>query len=192
MPKYLSIEELIALIEEPNRSLCLRILRENRELFQRVHGSSTKHQTWPGGYIDHVTDVMNIAVVQYALDDSLRSLPFRLADALLVLFLHDLEKPWKYVVENDNLVIRPELRNKEAQRDFREQLIADYGIVLTPAQLNALRYVEGEYTDYSPYKRVMNELAAFCHICDVKSARIWYDYPLDEGDPWATDGRTRL
>lgn len=50
----------------------------------------------------------------------------------------------------------------------------EYDIALTPQQENALRYVEGEGDDYSSERRVMNELAAFYHMCDVASARIFH------------------
>lgn len=58
-------------------------------------------------------------------------------------------------------------------------------------QRNALTYVEGEINDYSSQKRVMNELAAFCHKVDVWSARGWCDYPKARGDGWAGAKRVR-
>ena len=57
-------------------------------------------------------------------------------------------------------------------------------------QWDALKYVEGEMGDYSARRRVMNPLAAFCHLCDVASARIWFDFPkLGNDEPW--DGAQR-
>lgn len=52
-PKYFSIEQLIGFIDEPNRSASMRILNENRKLFETVRGSTHNHQTWDGGFIDH-------------------------------------------------------------------------------------------------------------------------------------------
>jgi hypothetical protein len=49
-PKYFSIEELIEYIDEPNRSACLKILTENRQLFETIPGSTHNHQTFVGGY----------------------------------------------------------------------------------------------------------------------------------------------
>ena len=71
----------------------------------------------------------------------------------------------------------------------QEKRILEYGLVLTPAQENALKYVEGEHNDYTNKQRLMNELAAFCHLCDVTSARIFHSYPLQKWDPWS--GRER-
>jgi hypothetical protein len=190
MKKYYSLPELIEMMNEPYRSICLKILKENEELFKTVQGAVHNHQAWPGGYYNHVEEVMNIAVVVYPVFRALRPLPFTLSDALLILFLHDIEKPWKYELkENGSLEIKPSLEAKEDQHAFRAQKLEDYGIVLNENQANAMKYVEGEYKDYSPKKRVMNELTAFCHICDVSSARIWYDHPLDYGDPWTGSKR---
>lgn len=65
-PNYLTIEENIALIDEPNSQICLRILNDNRPLFEKARGSTHNHQTWEGGYIDHVTDGMNYCRHLYA------------------------------------------------------------------------------------------------------------------------------
>lgn len=190
---YLTLDELLELIDEPNRSACRRLLAENRALFEQARGSTHNHQTWSGGYIDHVTDGMNYGRHLYAFDAAFgRPLPFSLSDALLVFFLHDLEKPWRILVGTDGLTSnRPGLSTKEAFREFREAKLIEYGIVLTPAQMNALTYVEGEYKDYSSERRVMNELAAFCHKLDNWSARGWFDYPRAEDDEWTGAQRFR-
>jgi hypothetical protein len=120
-----------------------------------------------------------------------RPLPFSLSDALLVFFIHDLEKPWRILVENGHASNREGLSTKEEFKEFREAKLVEYGLVLTPAQLNAFTYVEGEYKDYSSERRVMNELAAFCHMVDTWCARGWYDYPKEKGDEWADAKRFR-
>lgn len=183
---YLTIEELLGHLYEPDRSACLRLLADNRKLFETVQGSVHNHQAWPGGYLDHVREVGNIAVVLYMALAPRRTMPFLLASAIKVLYLHDVEKPWKYQPrEGGGLEEVPELRgDKAAQHAFRERKLAEYGITLTEAEANALRYVEGEMGDYSNRRRVMNELAGFCHACDVLSARLWHDRPLESGDEW--------
>ncbi len=190
---YLPIEDNLALIDEPARTACLAILRDNRALFERTRGSTHNHQTWDGGYIDHVTDGLNYARHLYELDAALgRGVPFSRSDALLIFFLHDLEKPWRIVVGDDGQARnRAGLDSKEAFKAFREAKLAEYGLVLTAAQRNGLTYVEGELADYSSTHRVMNELAAFCHKVDVWSARQCYDYPKACGDEWEGAGRFR-
>ncbi len=188
--KYRTTEQILELIDEPNRSACKRILAENRTLFQTVQGSTHNHQAWPGGYLDHIQEVMNVGCVFYAGLTALRPLPFSLSDVLLVLFLHDIEKPWKYEVGPDGCLQHiAALHTKEAQHEFRARKLRKYGIVLTQEQDNGLKYVEGELDDYTNRQRVMGPLAAFCHLADVTSARIWYAYPSDSW-PGATRNRS--
>jgi len=190
---YYKIEYFLRAITEPNGSACQRILADHRKLFQLVQGSGHNHQAWPGGYIDHVTEVMNIANVLYTSLSQVRCLSFSISDLLLVLFLHDLEKPWKYEIDaHGKLTYRKDLENKKAQQEFRMQKIKEYGIVLTQEQENGLKYVEGEMGDYSKERRVMGPLAAMAHMCDIASARIWHNFPLwKESDSWEGAERFR-
>ncbi len=190
-PRYYTVKQMLEMISEPNRAACLRILADHRTLFQTVQGSTHNHQAWPGGYFDHVQETMNIVLAEYNFWHAIRPLPFPVADALLVMFLHDIEKPWKYELGEDGHLQHIEsLRSKEAQHEFRARKLAEYGLTLTLEQENAMRYVEGEMNDYSNCRRVMGELAALCHCADVKSARLFYNYPLAHDDPWT--GATRF
>jgi hypothetical protein len=191
--EYIPIEKLVELIDEPNRRICKQILSDNRSLFEKTPGSTHNHQTWEGGYIDHVTDGMNYARHLYSFDCAFgRPLPFSLSDALLIFFLHDLEKPWRIIIDEQGQAMnRKGLTLKAEFKQFREEKLASYGLVLTPYQLNGFTYIEGEISDYSSKKRVMNELAAFCHKVDNWSARGWYDYPKASGDEWIGASRVR-
>lgn len=146
---YLTLDQLLLLIDEPNRQACQRILEDNRELFEQARGSTHNHQTWVGGYIDHITDGLNYARHLYALDAALgRPMPFSLSDALLVFYLHDLEKPWRIAVQaSGEAYNRPGLDSKESFKQFREEKLRSYGVALTPSQHNGLTYVEGEMQD---------------------------------------------
>lgn len=191
MRQYHSIDGLIAKLDEPNRTACARILSDHRQLFATVQGSTHNHQAWRGGYLDHVTDAMNVAVLLHEEMSALRPLPFSLADLLLVVYLHDLEKPWKYELGPDGaLRHKAEVSTKEAHQKFRMQKLTEYGVVLTPAHENGLKYAEGELADYTNQRRMMGPLAAMAHMCDVASARLWFDYPAAAGDPWL--GATRV
>lgn len=182
---YRSIDSLVELIHAPNRMAIRRILADNRELFAKVQGSTHNHQAWPGGYLDHVTEVMNIAIALYMETDKLRPLPFTISDILLVMFLHDIEKPWKYEIGPDgHLQHRADMQTKADHQAFRMKKLAEYGVVLTPQQENGLKYAEGELSDYSNRERKMGPLAALAHMCDVASARIWFDFPAVSEDPW--------
>ncbi len=190
--RYFEVERMIGMIDEPNRSTCLRILNDHKKLFQKVQGASHNHQAWPGGYFDHVQEAMNLAIVFFHQMNALRPLPFTLSDALLVIFLHDIEKPWKYELgKNGNLKYKESLKTKADCHVFRNQKLKEYGIELTENQKNGMKYVEGEHNDYTNLRRVMGPLAAFCHLCDVTSARIWHDHPSPENDPWNGAKRVR-
>jgi hypothetical protein len=187
---YLMTGELLELI--PNREPFIKMMQDWTENFYNAKGSSHNHQAWDGGYMDHVREVMNIGVQLYHTLNLCRKLPFTLADALVVLFLHDIEKPFKVgkVLTKcqckygaDCLCIFVQA-TKENRKKWRDDLIEEYGIELTAEQQNALRYVEGvPDSEYTPGERTMGELAAFCHMCDICSARLWHDkgrnVPLD-------------
>jgi hypothetical protein len=186
------MDALIQMIDEPARTGCQQLLAENRTLFQTVPGSSHNHQAWIGGYVDHIQEVLNIAVVLYETMSPLRSLPFTLSDALLVLYLHDIEKPWAYEQnEQGQRQRKTSFVGKEDQQAFRLDLLQRYHIQLTPEQENGLRYAEGEIGNYSNQRRTMGPLAAFCHLCDVASALLWFDHPWSADDPWSGASRLR-
>lgn len=189
-PRYFSLLELLNLIDEPNRSRCIKILTDHRELFETVQGSSHNHQAWTGGYMDHIHEAMNIGLVFYTQLNELRPLPFSASDALLIIFLHDIEKPWKYELVDGKPEIKAALVDKDNQKKFRDQKLAEYGIALNEEQANAMKYVEGEYKDYSSKVRMMHPLAVLCHLADITSARIWHDFPHDN-DPWTGAARSK-
>ncbi|HYG81854.1 MAG TPA: hypothetical protein VD861_15760 [Pyrinomonadaceae bacterium] len=187
-PPYLTLDQLLLRVDEPYRSACRRLLGDHGELFRAARGSSHNHQAWAGGYADHVREAMNIAAVLYDALSPLRPVPFSLSDALVVMFVHDLEKPWAYEPGPEGWRRREGL--KENAHAFRLAKLAEAGVTL-PAELElAVRFVEGEGSHYSGRARVMSPLAAFCHMCDVASARLWHDYPLERGDPWEGAGRS--
>ena len=188
-PKYHSLFELVSLIDEPNQVAILRFINANRAVLQEACGSSHNHQAWKGGWWDHITEVMNIAVVLYPVLNALRPLPFTLSDALLVLFMHDIEKPWKYE-ENDGVrVHRTGMETKAKHQQFRMQVAGSWDITLADEHVNGIKYAEGELDDYTPRHRVMGLLASFVHMCDVSSACLWPNHPLAEDDPWQSARR---
>jgi hypothetical protein len=168
------------MIEEPSRSSCLRIYKENSSIFEKAQWSSTKHQAWDGWYLDHITDIMNIAVGLYNNLSYHRPLWFSLSDCLLILFLHDLEKPWKYAWTDEQ---KQEVKNYPDYKDFVLSKIDEYGFILNDEQMNWLKYVHWEWNDYNPLTRIQGPLSAFVHICDTISARIWFDFPKNK-DNW--------
>lgn len=158
-----TIEEMLDLVEEPHHGHCLKFIDKFRHLFNTSKGSATKHQAWIGGYRDHITEVMNIAVATYGALQELRALPFSLSDALLGCFLHDIEKVWVHAIGGT----QPVIKDNVLAAHFR----------LSDDLFNAIHYAHGEGADYHPTERIQGPLAAFVHHCDNTSARIWFDYP---------------
>ena len=164
-----SIIALMDRMDPEARNACTTCMIKYEEILRLAPGSSHNHQAWPGGYLDHVKEAINIALKLYPVMEEIRPLPFSLSDALFVLFFHDIEKPWKYVLKEKFL-------NKTERHEFRKNIITELGYNLSEEQEQAIKYTEGEL-DYSPTERKMSPLAAFCHMCDVASARIWWDQP---------------
>ncbi|MBU2612572.1 MAG: hypothetical protein KKB62_02515, partial [Nanoarchaeota archaeon] len=121
-----------------------------------------------------ITEVMNIAISIYPLLDSKRKLPFSISDALLVLYLHDLEKAWKYGGTKEEVEDFEKYKNNY---EFILNKAKEYNFELNSEHLNALKYVHGEGDDYDKKRNVQGPLAAFAHNCDVISARIWHNFP---------------
>ncbi len=181
---YQYFPQLFDNLENPQKEACLRLFDTYQAEFKAARGSSYNHQAWKGGYLDHIAETMNIGRVLYDSLNTLRTLPFSLSEALVVLFIHDLEKPWKHILTADQSIsLQPELADKSNHFEFKTNKATEVGLVLTEMQLNALKYTEGEMDDYRREDRVMNELASFCHAADNLSARLWHDYPKND-DPW--------
>ncbi len=179
--RYYSFDELVNMISEPNRGLCCKVYLDNRDIFEVAKGSNVKHHYWEGGYIEHLTEVMNIAVRLYDSLNVCRELPFSLSDVLLVLFLHDLEKPWKYGGDDEKV---GEVGMSSDNKSFVKSKIREYGFKLSVNHLNALEYVHGEGEDYHPSRLVQSPLGALVSACDNLSARVWPDFPKDKFDSW--------
>lgn len=174
---YLTFKELFKLIDDPLGAKLDELHYDWAALFKVSPGAKNNHHVWRGGYLDHVLDCMNIAVELYRLFQHRRPLNFSLSSALAVLYLHDIEKPFKYVRS------QPDLGTKIQRRQFRHQFVLEWKIPLSLEEALALDHTEGENEEYSASKRVMSELAAFCHACDILSARVWFDFGISRLPP---------
>jgi 23S rRNA maturation-related 3'-5' exoribonuclease YhaM len=169
--KYQNLKYFLNKIDEPNRGKCKRLLGDFKERFTVAPGALRKHQAWEGGYIHHLEETMNLGQAFYEKMNSFRKLPFSLSDVILILFLHDLEKPFRYVP------VKKEFAHEMEKKDFINSLIKKYKIKLTANHKNALEYVHGEGNDFHRTKRIQKPLAAFVHCLDTISARVWFDEP---------------
>lgn len=178
--------EWLDTIEGPNRGAIAYFLEQDdhRERLERAPGSRSAHQAWEGGWAEHERQTMMIAAYLYELfeitgrfDELPEGERFRLSDALVVMFLHDIEKPFVYDFDEDGTIIIKNPMTKQERKEFRRDIIEQYGFILTPTMVNALKYVEGERdVDYVPGGRAEQPLASFCQVADNLSARAFYDH----------------
>ncbi len=115
--KYQPLSYFLKHIDEPNASRCKNLFTDFQERFKASPGSLRKHQAWKGGYIHHVEETMNLGAMMYKEMNLFRKLPFTFSDVLLVLFIHDMEKPFRYVLP------KKEFRNDVEKHEFIESLI---------------------------------------------------------------------
>ena len=159
-------------LEEQYQNPCIQLHNFFLEYCADAKWSSHNHQTRSGGYFDHIREILFYAHMLYPLYNKIQKLPFSLADAYLVLFLHDIEKPIKYTKNKDPQVLQLQGENNDA---IRQNILQKFNIPLEEKHRHALKYIHGEGDDYSSTHRVMSPLGAFCHICDITSARIFFD-----------------
>jgi len=176
VPPKIPLDGLISLMEPEHKRIAEKICEDYKDVMFVIPGSSTKHQTWESGYVSHVEETMNLAIILYHQLRSRRPLDFSLSSALFCLFLHDFDKVQRYTMANGQLQSKGEY-NKDYVHETKRIVSKTYGYELTDEEFNALKYAHGEGSDYQPGgKRVMLPLATLVHCCDVISARIWYDY----------------
>lgn len=72
--------------------------------------------------------------------DTYRKLPFTFDDVIVIIALHDLEKPYKYSTNSSNYQSLLALDN----HGIRDNIMEEYGIMLSPEQQNGLDYIHGE------------------------------------------------
>lgn len=151
------IEEVLEGLEEPRRTSILKYHTEHLSKIDKVPAAIHNHQTWPGGYRDHIIQCFGLARNMY----SILPVPFSFDSIIVVLYFHDIEKLFKDTpIDKD---------------DYYDNVLPNtWNINFTSEERNALKYAHGEGDDYRPDKRVMNELAAFCHCVDTISARIYH------------------
>ncbi|MCA9330724.1 hypothetical protein KC957_01645 [Candidatus Saccharibacteria bacterium] len=172
------VKELLERVDLRNRQPAHDFWHDLCTYLAEAPGSTRSHHAWPMGYHHHVQETMNLAVMLYDQLNRERPLPFSLGSALLVLFLHDCEKPFRHATDTELAHFHwVKSRPDKSDKTFQQLLIDHYGFKISPDEHNALLYVEGEGSDYVEGTRLQGPLAAFCHVCDTISARIWYDFP---------------
>ncbi len=181
--------ELLRDIEGENRLAVERFLddADNYDRVMTASGSRRAHHAWRGGYAEHIRQAMILIKHNYKLIQELgvlESLPeeekFTLSDALTVIFLHDIEKPFIYQCKGEGAITILMSMTKLEREEFRRKIIKNYGFEITPTMDNALLHVEGARDEnYVPGERADHPLAALCHTADHMSARMMHSFKLD-------------
>lgn len=165
------------LYEDPSYAGVMKFHQDHEQLILTAKGSKSKHQAWPGGYLDHLVECIEIGGQMMDGLRLIRPLPFSFESVIKVLYFHDIEKMFKYSGVPMCDPKHPEVFS-DKMKFYREIMPAEWGIEFTAEELNALENIHGE-VNYGEH-RVAGPLAAFCHCCDMLSARMWHDKPTKE------------
>ena len=190
-----TLRQLLEDLTDPRRDAFLAVYDKYAELFHRTQGSGHNHQAWDGGYADHIAECIRINRLTYPALNECRPLPFTQDQADICLFLHDVEKPFRYDYgepqhpdsekwenEFNQLMWQTYQRSECAPLAWEKvkdkilhQWMTEFEFHLSTDEWNALRYTHGEGKDHKKDQRVAGPLAAHVHHCDNTSARIWFD-----------------
>src|SRR3989344_8253138 len=165
MPKQKkqSLQKLISKMAPHQQSVCRGIMSDFKSKFDKIPGSLHNHQAWIGGYRDHVEEILNIACVVYTALNKKRKLDFTLGESLFVLFLHDLDKLYRYEICSDGSIISRDYCSSNYLKSIRQMLHKKYKYVMRNEELDALKYVHGEGDSYSSF--LMTYLYFLWSIC---------------------------
>lgn len=102
-PRLNSISDVIGLMkDDKTRESLSRMYAHFKERMEEAPAGAKHHHHWPGGYAQHVREVMISAVMIYKGLCQIK--PFfnvTLDDIIIVTFLHDLEKVETYILRED-------------------------------------------------------------------------------------------
>jgi hypothetical protein len=160
------------------------ILKNKHKMY--YFSSARKHHHWKtGGWSDHTAQVIKISIDLYkeiSKYDPIKD--FTLDDVILVAFVHDLDKLWRYVElkepKEDQIF---EYRKDLPPYNESSKVVAEcfrYGIELNDQHIEAIDHHHGGYSfDISSvYSKntSMTKLSALIHCADILSTYMWGDH----------------
>lgn len=193
--RNLRLGQLVNLIPDPRKPIIADIYQTYRHLIHSAPGSSHNHQNWEGGLADHYADLLRRSWFSYQDEDEWHQvygldMPYTLGSLQIALWCHDAEKFVVYGSPADPLCApyfqqAADPSAKIVKEGIKWQVLETWrqkhGLILTEAEINAIKYTHGEGDDYDNTRRVMNELAAHTGNLDRASARITYAAGKDSG-----------
>lgn len=163
----------------------LQIYSAYEDLLNTSPASSHNHQTWPGGLADHLADMCRFGYIMYQGDKALYGEPEYTWESFVVaVFCHDAEKFVVYGQPTDPRcapfhALADTPANKQEKEGIKWEVLEywrkQFGLTLTYAETNAVKYAHGEGDDYRSNQRVMLPLAAALGNADRHSARIRFN-----------------
>ena len=176
-----TFRDLVAGLQDPRCDIFLKIYDDHKDIFEAAAGSGHNHQAWAGGYADHLAECLRVNEITYEALSQVRPLGFTKSSAAICLFLHDIEKPFRYGPADDPRCApwqarfngKPYPTWEDAKWEIIDHLQKIYGFVLSDDEVNAIKYTHGEGSDHRKDMRVARPLAAHVHHCDNTSARVW-------------------
>jgi len=177
-----NLPQFLKEIDDPRQEIIFKIYNDYKDLFHYAAGSTFNHQAWEGGYTDHILECLRVNDVTYDALKTIRPLNFTKASAAIVLFFHDIEKPFRYGKKTDARCAPWQMKFQDvphawenAKWDILSDMQKTYGLEFSDDEINGLKYTHGEGDDHRKDARIASPLAAHVHHCDNTSARIWFD-----------------
>lgn len=172
-------------MNDARKDALLHFYDDYQDVIHFAAGSSHNHQAWEGGYADHIAEVLRISELYYDTMNAVRPLPYTKEAALMSLFFHDIEKPFRYGPKDSPECNKWRKRAEKAGggyevwEDLKWDILAEierkYGLMLTKDEREGIEYAHGEGSAHEKFRRAASPLASHVHICDTVSARIWYN-----------------
>lgn len=178
------LENLFKLLTEPLRSVVQLTHDSLKDRIYSQPAAVDHHHWWPAGYADHIAQVMDISYKLWK-EASESATEVSQDDVLLVAFVHDLDKLWRYRPTTDKRLLdkgRTFEYNKDqvSYTDVSKTVAECYkrGIILEDRHLEAIDHHHGGWSSdlssvYAPYGRNMTKLSTILHCADMFSTKIY-------------------
>ena len=188
--RYANGDKLLDLLEKiEDQDLRPKVIELYKKFEDKINyypASSTAHHNWPFGWSDHTAQVIDFGIKLYKNVVPKSLADFTLDDVILVCFVHDLDKLWRYKEAEGK-------RKKKIHFDYVKRLpfeptskvIAECfrnGIELTDQHIEAINNHHGGFTPHLisvQSKNVrLSQLSSVVHAADLFSC-----YFLGSWDP---------
>ena len=180
--KYTNGGKLLSLLEKIEdqklKKQVLDLYKKFEDLINYWPASSTAHHNWEQGWSDHTAQVVDFGIKLYNKVIPKARANFNLDDVILVCFVHDLDKLWRYK-DSEGKRKNRKIRFDYVKRDPFEptsKVVAECfraGIELTDQHIEAINNHHGGFTPHLISVQSKNvrltQLSALVHTADLFS-----------------------